>query len=337
MSRRPASATAIEMDPLGASGSSAIASDQSPQPSQSPSYEPSAANSSPSTLPSQPSRHSRSVSVSSFTGSVSSKSRYAEPGTSDIHAERSSFSSSPHSTNLLRSGRSWPYSRRHSAASEALTEELYLGESQQQLFDNDTPRMRPNPDSTGNHSALPEPALTTRSSFSDSHSIQSKRLSGTSLYSLASARGVVASAPPSNRSSDQGESARSVSGLMSSAKGTASAPPEAALSNVTVTTSSTAQSGHASPTNHSLAARDSQAHHDLVRRNQRSETMRGSQPDRSRSRAKRRFSGSTAYSSQSPSSERGPHHREKEEGALAKGEIIFLCVMEFEQCLTVQF
>ncbi|KAM0484262.1 hypothetical protein ACHAPX_001682 [Trichoderma viride] len=319
------------MDPLGASGSAAIASDESPQPPQSPSYEPSAANSSPSTVPSQPSRHSRSVSVSSFTGSVSSKkSRYAEPGTSDIHAERSSFSSSPHSSNLLRNGRSWPYNRRHSAASEALTEELYLGESQQQLFDNDTPRMRPNPDSTGNHSALPEPALTTRSSFSDSYSVQSKRLSGTSLYSLASARGVIASAPPSNRASDQGEPPRSVPGLMSSAKGTASAPPEAALSNVTVTTSSTTQSGHASPGNHSLAARDSQTHHDLVRRNQRSETMRSSQPDRSRSRAKRRFSGSTAYSSQSPSSERGPHHREKEEAKPAPLGVIGICALDIK-------
>ncbi|KAL6896505.1 histidine phosphatase superfamily domain-containing protein [Trichoderma evansii] len=310
------------MDPLSASGSSAIA-EEAPQQSQSSSYEPSAANSSPSTLPSQPSRHSRSVSVSSFTGSVSSrKSRYAEPGTSDIHAERSSFSSSPHSSNLLRGGRSWPYSRRHSAASEALIEELYLGESQQQLFDNDTPRMRPNPDSAGNHSALPEPALTTRSSFSDSYSVQSKRLSGTSLYSLASARGVIANPSQSNRASE-------VPGLMSSTKGSASAQPEAALSNVTVTTSSANQSGQPSPTNHSLAARDSQAH-DLVRRNQRSETMRSGQPDRSRSRAKRRFSGSTAYSSQSPSSERGPHHREKEEAKPAPLGVIGICALDIK-------
>ncbi|GFP53347.1 inositol hexakisphosphate and diphosphoinositol-pentakisphosphate kinase [Trichoderma asperellum] len=318
------------MDPLSASGSSAIASEEAPQQPQSPSYEPSAANSSPSTLPSQPSRHSRSVSVSSFTGSVSSrKSRYAEPGTSDIHAERSSFSSSLHSANPLRGGRSWPYSRRHSAASEALTEELYLGESQQQLFDNDTPRMRPNPDSAGNHSALPEPALTTRSSFSDSYSVQSKRLSGTSLYSLASARGVIVGPSQSNRASEQGEPPRSVPGLMSSTKGSASAQPEAAVSNVTVTTSSANQSGHASPNNHSLAARDSQAH-DLVRRNQRSETMRSSQPDRSRSRAKRRFSGSTAYSSQSPSSERGPHHREKEEAKPAPLGIIGICALDIK-------
>lgn len=323
MSRRAASATAIEMDPLNASASSAIASEEAPQQPQSPSYEPSAANSSPSTLPSQPSRHSRSVSVSSFTGSVSSrKSRYAEPGTSEIHAERSSFSSSPHSSNLLRGGRSWPYSRRHSAASEALIEELYLGESQQQLFDSDTPRMHPNPDSAGNHSPLPEPALTTRSSFSDSYSVQSKRLSGTSLYSLASARGVIVGPSQSNRASEQGGPPQSVSGLMSPTKGSASAQPEAALSNVTVTASSANQSGHVSPSNHSLAARDSQSH-DLVRRNQRSETMRTGQPDRSRSRAKRRFSGSTAYSSQSPSSERGPHHREKEEGA-SKEKIPYL-------------
>ncbi|KAM0258125.1 hypothetical protein ACHAQJ_004031 [Trichoderma viride] len=311
-----------------------MASDETPLPPPSPSYEPSAANSSPSTLPSQPSRQSRSISVSSFTGSVSSKkSRYAEPGTSDIHAERSSFSSSPHSFNALKSARpTWPYNRRHSTASEALTEELYLGESQQQfLFDNDTPRMRPNPnpDAAGNHSALPEPALTTRSSFSDSYSIKSKRLSGTSLYSLASARGVIVSSSQSG--SEQGAPPRSVPSLMSSGKGSASAQPEAALSNVTVTTSSASQSAHGSPSNHSLAARDSQPpHHDLVRRNQRSETMRSNQPDRSRSRAKRRFSGSTAYSSQSPSSERGPHHREKEEAKPAPLGVIGICALDIK-------
>lgn len=310
------------MDPSSASFSDpAMGNEEAPLPPPSEaSYDASAANSSPYTLPSQPSRQSRSVSVSSFTGSVSSKSRYAEPGTSDIHAERSSFSSSPHSSNFLKGARSMSsYSRRHSAASEALTEELYLGESQQSqvFFDNDTPRMRPNPDVPANHSALPEPALTTKSSFSDSHSIRSKRLSGTSLYSLASARGVIISPSQSqsNPASDQGPPPRSVPSLMSSGKAPASAQPEAALSSVTVTTSSGSQSGHGSPNTHSLAARDSQPPHlDLVRRNQRSETMRTTQPDRSRSRAKRRFSGSTAYSSQSPSSERGPHHREKEEG-----------------------
>lgn len=297
-----------------------MANEETPLPPPSPaSYDANAANSSPSTLPSQPSRQSRSVSVSSFTGSVSSKSRYAEPGTSDVHAERSSFSS-PHSSTPSKGARpTWPYSRRHSAASEALTEELYLGESQQNqfFFDGDTPRMRPNPDVPANHTALPEPALTTKSSFSDSQSIRSKRLSGTSLYSLASARGVIIGPSQSNPPSDQGAPPRSVPSLMSSGKGTASAQPEAALSSVTVTTSSGSQSGHGSPNSHSLAARDSQPPHlDLVRRNQRSETaMRSSQPDRSRSRAKRRFSGSTAYSSQSPSSERGPHYREKEEGS----------------------
>ncbi|RFU77857.1 inositol hexakisphosphate and diphosphoinositol-pentakisphosphate kinase [Trichoderma arundinaceum] len=327
------------MDPLSASfGSSAMATEEAPLPPPSPaSYDPSAANSSPSSLPSQPSRHSRSISVSSFTGSVSSKkSRYAEPGTSDIHAERSSFSSSPHSSHPWKGARpTWPYSRRHSTASEALTEELYLGESHnnQAFFDNDTPRMRPNPDGAGNHSTLPEPALTTRSSFSDSYSIQSKRLSGTSLYSLASARGVIINPSQSNQSSDQGAPPRSVPSLMSSSRGPTSAQPEAALSNVTVTTSSGSQSGHGSPSNHSLAARDSQPPHlDLVKRNQRSETtaMRSSQPDRSRSRAKRRFSGSTAYSSQSPSSERGPHHREKEEVKPAPLGVIGICALDIK-------
>ncbi|KAL7789046.1 histidine phosphatase superfamily domain-containing protein [Trichoderma ceciliae] len=325
------------MDPLSAGfGSPVMESEEAPLPPPSPtSYEPSAANSSPSTLPSQPSRHSRSISVSSFTGSVSSKkSRYAEPGSSDIHAERSSFSGSPHSSNPLKGARpTWPYSRRHSAASEALTEELYLGESQQLFFENDTPRMRPNPEVAANHSTLPEPALTTRSSFSDSHSIASKRLSGTSLYSLASARGVIISPSQPSQGSEQGAPPRSVPSLMSSGRGPTSAQPEATLSNVTVTTSSGSQSGHGSPNSHSLAARDSQPPHlDLVKRNQRSETtaMRSSAPDRSRSRAKRRFSGSTAYSSQSPSSERGPHYREKEEAKPAPLGVIGICALDIK-------
>ncbi|KAH6607568.1 inositol hexakisphosphate and diphosphoinositol-pentakisphosphate kinase [Trichoderma cornu-damae] len=329
------------MDPLSAGcGSSAVAVEEAPPPPPSPaSYEPSAANSSPSTLPSQPSRHSRSVSVSSFTGSASSKkSRYAEAGASDVHAERSSFSSgSPHAFGSLKGARpSWSYSRRHSAASEALTEELYLGESQQsQLFlDNDTPRMRPSSEAFGNNHAapLPEPALTARSSFSDSYSIQSKRLSGTSLYSLASARGVIISPSQSNQSSDQGAHPRSLPSLMSSGRGQTSAQQDAALSNVTATASSGSQSGNGSPSNNSLAARDSQPPHlDLVRRNQRSETaMRSSQTDRSRSRAKRRFSGSTAYSHQSPSSERGPHHREREEVKPAPLGVIGICALDIK-------
>ncbi|KAL6884045.1 hypothetical protein HDV57DRAFT_442941 [Trichoderma longibrachiatum] len=306
------------MDPtMPSSGDVAAANEEAPLPPPSPvSYDASAANSSPST---QPSRQSRSVSVSSFTGSVSSKSRYAEPGTSEVHAERSSFSSSPHSSNPLKGARpNWDSSgRRQSTASEVLIEEPYLGESQQN-GDSDTPRMRPNPDAPANHAAPPEASLPSRSSFSDSQSIRSKRLSGTSLYSLASARGVI-NPPQSNPVSDQNPPPRSVPSLMSSGKGPASAQSETALSGVTVTTSSGNQSGHGSPNNHSLAARETQTpHHDLVRRNQRAETtpMRSSQPDRSRSRAKRRFSGSTAYSSQSPSSERGPHHREKEEGTV---------------------
>ncbi|KAL6881187.1 histidine phosphatase superfamily domain-containing protein [Trichoderma novae-zelandiae] len=322
------------MDPtMPSSGDAARTNEEAPLPPPSPaSYDASAANSSPSTLPS---RQSRSVSVSSFTGSVSSKSRYAEPGTSEVHAERSSFSSSPHSSNPLKGARpTWPSSRRHSAASEVLTEELYLGESQQNqvFFDSDTPRMRPNPDVPVNHAALPEPALTTRSSFSDSHSIRSKRLSGTSLYSLASARGVI-SPTQSNPVSDQGPPPRSVPSLMSSGKGSASAQSEAALSSVTVTTSSGSQSGHGSPNSHSLAAKETQAPSlDLVKRNQRSETapMRSSQPDRSRSRAKRRFSGSTAYSSQSPSSERGPHYREKEEAKPAPLGVIGICALDIK-------
>ncbi|KAK5998619.1 Cortical actin cytoskeleton protein asp1 [Cladobotryum mycophilum] len=268
--------------------------------------------------------HTRSISASSLAVSINSrKSRYAEPGTSDIHVERTGLSTSPHSHSLLSlkgSRSSWLSSRRPSSTSEVWPEDLVPEEPLLEVDDIETPRMRPsnnnnNPDAT----SQPEATLTSRSSFSD---IQSRRLSGTSIYSLASARGVLGP--------DQGTPPRSVPALMSGTRAPGSAQSEAALSNVTVTTSSTNQSPHV-PANgtHSLAARDSQSQPlDLIKRGQRVETTtRSTQPDRSRSRAKRRFSGSTAASSHSPSSERGPH-REKEEAKPAPWGVIGICALD---------
>lgn len=73
------------------------------------------------------------------------------------------------------------------------------------------------------------------------------------------------------------------------------------LSNATVTASLATPGSQ-----QHLAPRENQPQPlDLMRRNQRPDS------DRSRSRAKRRFSGSTANSSHSPGSDRGPHHREE--------------------------
>ena len=265
--------------------------------------------------------HARSISSSSLTGSITSsrKSPRAEPGISQVHADRSSVSAAPQSPPIsVKGSRSLRLSsRRQSGASDAW-KDFVFGESHLSAVDDtETPRLRPASAFDSSYAYLPEPALTARSSYSD---IQSKRLSGNSSYSLASARGVVNSSPSAHGSDSGGGPPRSVPSLLSSSKGAGSAPSEAEISSVTVTTSSGSQPGQsAAPGQHSLTPRDPHAQPlDIMRRTQRTESnsMR-SQPDRSRSRAKRRFSGSTAASSHSPSSER---HREKEEGKLLLSE-----------------
>jgi hypothetical protein len=187
------------------------------------------------------------------------------------------------------------------------------------------------------HRILPEPAIPSgRSSFSDAEAV--KRMSISSLYSLASARGVPSSAGSVNGSDSNSIAAgvhRSVSGLMASSAGkglVAAGQSEAGLSNVTVTTGSQGSAGG----HHHLAPRDSHTHHlnDMIKRNpsapHRSESAAAarSQPTRSRSRAKRRFSGSTANSSHSPSSDRIPNRAERDDTKQAPWGIIGVCALD---------
>ncbi|GAO16838.1 hypothetical protein UVI_02053760 [Ustilaginoidea virens] len=100
--------------------------------------------------------------------------------------------------------------------------------------------------------------------------------------------------------------------MSSSKAGGIGTPPEPGLSNVTVTTSSS--NGAMANGQHNLTTRDPHAQPlDLMRRNQRAESNMRTQPGRSRSRANRRFSGSTSTSTHSQGSDRGPH-RDREEG-----------------------
>lgn len=181
--------------------------------------------------------------------------------------------------------------------------------------DSETPRLNPGtfPDYVGDHK-LPDPALpSSRSSFSEADK-ELKRMSISSIYSMASARGIPSSAA-SATGSDNGSAGthRSVSGIIASSSGKQG---ETGVSNVTVTTGSQGNSGG------NLAPRDQHQHlAEAPKRNHpqppRSDPSGGAprpQPIRERSRAKRRLSGSTAASSHSPSSDRTPHHREKEEG-----------------------
>lgn len=258
--------------------------------------------------------HSRSVSIPAVIGSLTNtRSRHAEPGTSDIHPARSSLPTNSHTGGSiqLRSTRALlAQSRRQSTASNTSAEDGHLPKLDDNL---DVPNAAAaTSDDTYSFVAITESALasTARSSWSESYS---RRLSGNSTYSLASARRIITSPPHS--AADKGLAIRSTStGLMSSTKSSGSGPSESGVSNITVTTSSNTQAiGAAGP---QLTPRDPHSQpFDLMRRNQRAETMR-SQPDRSRSRAKRRFSGSTANSSHSPSSERGPYYKEEGQNSI---------------------
>ncbi|EGY20812.1 cortical actin cytoskeleton protein asp1 [Verticillium dahliae VdLs.17] len=194
-------------------------------------------------------------------------------------------------------------------------------------FASDIAQKSPNPDLDVTRSGLgissststfqPDRPLTTRSSFTDS---DIKRASISSVYSLASARGVASSSAASAAGSETGAAPRSVSGIMSSGKPVAgSVPPNPELSNITVMTSST---------NQHLAPRETL---DVMKRTPapvRTDSTIRSQPTRSRSRAKRRFSGSTAASSHSPSSDRGPYHKEREEAKPAPWGVIGICALD---------
>ncbi|TEA20796.1 Inositol hexakisphosphate and diphosphoinositol-pentakisphosphate kinase [Colletotrichum sidae] len=333
-------------------------------PPASPSHSSVNASSTPAEIPLR-SRPGRSVSHSlNLTSSASRKSRHAEPGTSDAHSAAASLIMPPPSSTIpLKSPRSsLCRSRRESNNSlEAWSDSaLQFAEGE----DTDTPRLQPAPgpgpgpgssaghhqDPTAPYRPLPEPALTTRSSFSSDP--DQKRTSVSSLfsvYSLASARGVIPSSAPgavqSSAASANGSDTaptptptpaplRSVSGIMASGKPVANTShPGAELSNVTVTTSSSsAQNGNpGAQGQHHLAPRETPTHathHDLIKRPHRDHPHRP-QPTRSRSRNKRRFSGSTGASSHSPSSDRGPYHgKEKEEVKPAPWGVIGVCALD---------
>ena len=340
-------------------------------------------SSSSSTTSHQPKRtksHSHNLSSSSSIASsiTSRKSRQAEAGTTEAHAERASLSMPPPlsrpqqqqiQAQALKSPRSsLPHSRRESSNSEAWSEDFippsghsgfdygsppslgflglpgmsssprdFVDDETPDLDDFETPRMGAdvNPDRTP-YQHLPEPAIpSNRSSFSDLEA--NKRLSVSSMLSLASARGVHSPAASVNGSDNNsingGSTHRAVSGLMApaSGKGLPSAQPEAGVSNFTVTTGSHGAAGtrHLAPRDHSHHLNDMvKRTHTLPSRVEPTSAPR-SQPTRSRSRAKRRFSNSTAASSHSPSSDRaGAFRAEREEAKPAPWGTIGVCALD---------
>lgn len=275
-----------------------------------------------------PSRsHSRKISASSIAASITGrKSRYVDSTSSETHSEPSTLPTASQPTPIpVKSTRS-RHSRTQSGISDAGSDVLVFGEPHPSPTHSDILRIRAGLNAeNATYAWLPEPALTAQSSLSD---FQSRRLSSTSIYSLASARGII-NYSSSAHGSDSGAPPRSVSGLMSSTKGgSAGTPPEPGVSNVTVTTSSS--NGSNANGQHNLTARDPHSQPlDLMRRSQRADNTMRTQPDRSRSRAKRRFSGSTATSTHSQGSDRG-NHRDREEGNASPNSpylLILICVL----------
>ncbi|RYP25099.1 hypothetical protein DL767_008494 [Monosporascus sp. MG133] len=282
------------------------------------------------------------LSSGSFAGSIlpsSGKGRHAEPfGTTDAPVEPASLSM-PSPTFSLKSHRSsLPCSRRESSTSEVWKEDPKQIVSAESVTDSleSTPKPLPenqSPQDVGLGQHLPAHTASPRSSFSETEG--SKRVSVSSFYSLASARGVPSSTT-SGAGSDAASIQRSASGVMAAGKGLGPSPGQsgAGVSNVTVTTSSNSNSQSPSngggpqlttqPSNHNNPL-------DHVKRNPPATSAQPSRPQpptRSRSRVKRRFSGSTAASSHSPSCERALHSREKEQAKPAPWGIIGVCALD---------
>lgn len=287
---------------------------------------------------------SSSVANNSFAGSIlssGSKSRHAEPvGTTDVPIEPASISM-PSPSLSLKSHRPSLCRRRESSTSETRKEDSrHTVSTEPAPVDDSKSTLKL---SSGNQSSqdlslshqLPGPAMSSRSSFSEHDS--SKRISTSSIYSLTSARGVLSTSTPSTTSDPAALIQRSGSGIMSTGKGLGPAPGQSGsgVSNVTVTTSSNSNSQ--SPSNGGGPQLTAQVPHhnnplDLVKRNtvpaSSGQPARPQPPTRSRSRAKRRFSGSTATSSHSPSSDRPAGSREKEEAKPAPWGIIGVCALD---------
>lgn len=202
------------------------------------------------------------------------------------------------------------------------------------MEDSDTPRLSPGRMAEDSrHSSLPDPLLRAAPSLTD---IGSKRMSVSSMYSLSSVRaggGAPSSAASASGSDAGGPSSRAQGGTLSPNGGSVTSHPETSTSTVSVMTSSSNQFGTQGTTNgHQLTSRDAPAHAaELAKRHAASRgeaTPRPGHAGRSRSRAKRRFSGSTAASSHSPSSERGSYSRKDDDYRPPTWGVIGVCALD---------
>ncbi|KAG9229252.1 histidine phosphatase superfamily-domain-containing protein [Amylocarpus encephaloides] len=261
--------------------------------------------------------------VSNLNPASNRKGRYADTAMTTMHADRPSISMPP-PPSIPRSRTSSSYSIKSSATDTSrqipILENSARRASQADIAveDFDPPRLSPGimTDDPSKFSPLPDAALRSKPSVPD---IETKRMSVSSMYSLSSARaGGAPSSTASANGSEGGYNTRATSGTLSPNKPMGGA--ETSTSAISVTTSSSGPfSNNGSANGPSLTPRETPAHaSDMAKRNaaQRGEgAPRSTVPTRSRSRAKRRFSGSTGASSHSPSSDRGDrmYYSKKEE------------------------
>ncbi|KAL3419857.1 histidine acid phosphatase [Phlyctema vagabunda] len=274
--------------------------------------------------------NSYSLSSASSNHSIASrKGRHAEPGATQVHSERANISMPPPPTRpLIKSRTSSSVSQR----SEYWKQGGSPSVEDFAIEDFETPKISVGTmsEESKQHSPLPESGGRTRGSMSEAGG-SNKRMSVSSIYSLSSARaGGAPSSVTSANGSENGTMARSASGTLSPAKALGISTAETSTTAVSVTTSSTSQFGNQGSTGHQLTPRETPAHaSEIAKRNATSRgegVPRAQPPQRSRSRAKRRFSGSTGASSHSPSSEKGTHT--KEEAKPAPWGVIGVCALD---------
>lgn len=279
--------------------------------------------------------HRLSSASDGYFPSQSLKSTQSEASGRDIYAERVSFSlPRPRPSISSRASSTISLRRKESDASERYTEtasstisELAVEEGKYQY---EPPRfLGRRMSDTNKQSALPESSRRPESVTRSATNQENKRMSTSSLYSLTSARagGITNPTTTSTNGSVSGGE-----GLHRSASG--AARPETGASPVTVTATSTSEVGPAgtATSSHQLTAKDGNEIAVEKRAVPRQEGTSRANIPRSRSRAKRRFSGSTAGgSSHSPGSERGlVAAKEKEVPKPAPYGIIGVCALDIK-------
>lgn len=277
------------------------------------------ASTSPSPVPIPRGHHSsHRLSSASIDLPVSSrKASYSHADTTTTAVERASISMPPPSS-IHIAKRPRPASnigsRRTSHLSESLNDtnsNLYSDSAIEDYIDSvSRPHiMAENTSQSEQSDATQRPRNTARDG-------DMKRMSTSSIYSLSSARAGGISSAGSATGSEHGRAGKDL-GASQAHTGT---------STVSVTTTS-AHGGQLAPNGHTSQAGTAEARRVVSR-----EEVAGARNTgipRSRSRAKRRFSNSTAASSHSPSSERGGHSKPpKEEPKPARYGIIGVCALD---------